>query len=134
MNLRRGFRRITFILAVVSAVFCTFCAVVIVVEKHDSVQSSLQLRLGLDEKGFAALKEAGFSNREIKDYKEEIIELQKGFWVNLSKPELVGLCIVAGLGGGAIGYLGTWLVIWFGGLAIYKLIRWIVLGFRDDVG
>jgi len=33
--------------------------------------------------------------------------------------------------GAAIGYFGVWLVVWYGGLAVYKLIRWIVLGFRD---
>ena len=46
---------------------------------------------------------------------------------------LVGLCILAGLGGAAGGFLGTWLIVWFGGLAMYKLIRWVVLGFRDDI-
>jgi len=47
---------------------------------------------------------------------------------------LVAIVTLYGFGAAAIGYFGTWLVVWFGGLSIYKLIRWIVLGFRDDVG
>jgi hypothetical protein len=67
-----------------------------------------------------------------KEHKRK--KLEESFWVNLSVRGIVFLCILAGLAGAGVGYFGTWLVIWFGGLAVYKLIKWIVLGFYDSKG
>ncbi|HIJ67685.1 MAG TPA: hypothetical protein HPP87_13930 [Planctomycetes bacterium] len=84
----------------------------------------------------------GFSDKEIDDYFQEkfrtekkkteieLKELETGFWVNLSQGSLIGLCILAGLGGAAAGYGGVWFVyflIWL----VYRFIRWLVMGFYD---
>ncbi len=60
-------------------------------------------------------------------------ECESGFWMQLSKGDFLGLCILAGLVGALVGFSFTWLILWFGGLAIYKLFKWLILGFRDDV-
>jgi hypothetical protein len=54
------------------------------------------------------------------------------FWRNLSKPKLVGICILAGLAGASAAFFSVWFVFWFGGLAVYRVIRWVVLGFCDE--
>ena len=54
------------------------------------------------------------------------------FWRNLSKPKLVGICILAGLAGASAAFCSVWLVFWFGGLAVYRIIRWVVLGFCGE--
>lgn len=58
------------------------------------------------------------------DFEERIAELEKGFWVNLSKGGLTGLCILAALGGGLIGFCAVWL--------LYKPLEWAILGFCED--
>jgi len=63
--------------------------------------------------------------------KREELETNR-FWVQLSKPTLVGLCIAGGLGGALAGFSSAWLVLWFGGLAISRLIKWLILGFYND--
>jgi hypothetical protein len=57
-------------------------------------------------------------------------EAKGNFWVKLPKAQLVGLFVLGGLGSATGGYLATWAVVWFGGLGIYKCIRWLALSFR----
>lgn len=54
------------------------------------------------------------------------------FWRNLSKLKLVGICILAGLAGASAAFLSVWFVFWFGGLAVYRVTKWAVLGFCDE--
>ena len=65
---------------------------------------------------------AGLNSREVLEARLE--ELQKGFWVSLSKGGLVGLCGAVGLVGGIIGFVIVWL--------IYKFFEGLVLGFCDN--
>ena len=53
-----------------------------------------------------------------------LLDLENGFWVNLSTIGLFGICSAAGLGGGISGFLIVWV--------LYKLIEWLVLGFCDN--
>lgn len=57
-------------------------------------------------------------------------EAKANFWVKLPKAQLVGLFVLGGIGSATGGYLVTWVVVLFGGLGIYKSIRWLVLLFR----
>ncbi len=156
MNLERGFRRITLVLAIVSAIFCGFCAVMLVLDEHEREKSKLNLpefdvRLipeGDDNKPIPSIETMALIKKDVWDKMSEDEQiatikadkehkrkkLEESFWVSLSVGGIVFLCILAGLAGAGVGYFGNWLVIWFGGLGVYKLIRWIVLGFRDDVG
>lgn len=141
MNLRRGFRRITFVLAIVIAIFCAFCAVMLVLDEHDSTQSYLRWKEGQYREKYGALssppkgfvidepKKEGEHKPDIFDRiveekriaEEELRELKNSFWVNLPLSRLVGLCVLAGLGGATVGYCFVWLV--------YKFLEWLVLGF-----
>jgi hypothetical protein len=53
-----------------------------------------------------------------------LLDLEDGFWVNLSTIGLVGICSAAGLFGGISGFLIVWV--------LYKLLEWLVLGFCDN--
>lgn len=70
--------------------------------------------------------------------KEQAIENAKQrlktheFWGTKSTTSFILISIVAALAGASIGYLITWSILWFGGMAIYKFFRWMILGFRDD--
>jgi hypothetical protein len=68
---------------------------------------------------------ASFPKEELKKIRvrdaEELKDLRKGFWVTLSRWQLLGLYIIGGLAGGAVGFYGVWL--------IYYLIEWLILGF-----
>ena len=180
INLKRGFIRITLVLAVLAAIFSAGLCASIVINKHDSAQGYLwqkqrayreiyaqaaqgQLslpksgRLDLgdlvlevkldkaeslfeDQKGhWKVLLDAaktGSTNQEFFEFfakynKTKLKELEDGFWVNLSKGSLVGLCILAGLAGAGVGFGAVWLgccVMWL----FYLLIRWVVLGFCSD--
>lgn len=54
------------------------------------------------------------------------------WWNGLSKSKLFGLVVLYSLGGLVVGFLGVWLILWFSGLAICKLIKWLILGFYND--
>jgi hypothetical protein len=62
---------------------------------------------------------------------------QYEWWGERKTDEVILLCILVALVCAIIGYLGTWVVLWFGGMALYKFgskfIRWLVQGFRDDM-
>jgi hypothetical protein len=157
MNLRRGFWRITLVLAIVTSVICGVFAGIIPFEKYRTAQShwwywmdaALIIKRPSDEelKEFKKWRQENISpdikvdfnvvpdtEQSLEDVREELLAKQKEkFWKDLPKVGLVAIVILYGLGGAAVGYIGVWFIVWFGGLAIYKLIRWIVLGFRDDI-
>jgi len=93
----------------------------------------------ISEGTLSKLKAAGFSDKEIQIYadnetaklkteqilaKRELLQEQKGFWVNLSLPVLVALSGGIGLVAGTFGFLTVWL--------IYGFLEWVVLGFCDN--
>lgn len=135
MKWKRGFRRITFVLAIVAAVICAGLTVSIVISKHNSAQSYLRHKQELYKNRpkwmddpIISEKPEGLINRleELvpKATAKELKELEKGFWVNLSRRKLVGLCVSAGLGAAVITYCGIWL--------IYYFVEWLILGFCED--
>lgn len=70
----------------------------------------------------------------LMESRETFLRIQKTrYWKDLSKPTLVGLFILYILCGLVAGFLSVWLILWFGGLAIYKIIKWLILGFYDEV-
>ena len=141
MNMRRGFHRITLVLAAVAAIFCAIIGVSRVVYEHNSAQRRLRWEQEEVRKFYNRSTSAEphtldelIRRGEEKQGALKQLEAKYGFWVNLSKPGLAGLCLLAALGSAAAGFCVTGPVIWFGGLATYKLIRWFVLGFYDSQG
>jgi len=61
---------------------------------------------------------------------------QHEWWGEKRSSEVILLGILGAFVGAAVGYLGAWVILWFGGMALYKFgskfIRWLVQGFRDD--
>ena len=53
------------------------------------------------------------------------------WWQGLDRAQVAGMCLAAGLGGAAAGFLGVWVVLGFGGMVVYRIVRWVVLGFLD---
>lgn len=149
MNLRRGFRRIAIVLAVVVAVICASLSVSTIYEDRYWAQEKLRwerIHLQREQKRYkehlevkqhpqkeeeVAMAMPGMPFRprrvkteaELKQLEAKVKELEKGFWVTLSSRAFVGLCILAGLGGVVAGIVGAWL--------LYLLIKWVVRGFYD---
>jgi len=69
---------------------------------------------------------------ERKKYEALENEQKKNFWYNLSTAELTGMVALYSLGGAVAGYLGAWVVLWYGGSIIFVFIHWLALGFRED--
>lgn len=97
LNLKRGFKRLTLVLAIVAGITGAAFAAVIVYGKYEPPYTLNELE----------------------------------FWSTLPKGKMVGLCILAGLGGGIAGFSATWLAYLII-LLIYKHIKWLILGFRED--
>lgn len=57
---------------------------------------------------------------------------RKKFWYNLTIAKLIGMVVLWGLSGAVAGYVGTWVILWYGSLAIFIFIGWLILGFRDE--
>jgi len=131
MNWKKGFRRVTFVLAIFVAVICAGFTIDIVISKHHRAQNYLRHKQELyrnrpkriEDLNFEVVPEEGRVPTA-----EQLKELEKGFWVNLSKEGLVGLCVLAGLIGAVVGFCGLWIVVWL----LYRLFRWLVLGFVED--
>jgi len=154
MNLSRGFQRITLILAILAGLICGTFAGSIPVKKYCKAQVDSRLVLLLDEPSDQELREfikwqeeEGITiSHDLYQFckepvgqslgmwsmREGLVEMQKEkFWRDLSKPQLVAYCILTGAGCGAAVFLSTWLIIWFGGLSVYKLAAWLACGFKD---
>ena len=61
--------------------------------------------------------------RQLQQKSDKIVQMEKGFWVNLPTLGYIGLCVGAGLGSMAISYLAFWAIVYLGSLAVYKAIR-----------
>jgi len=146
MNSKRGFKRITFALAAVAALSGTVIGVSIVIYEYENAgwydvipenysgnAPPFEMVGTIDGDRWHKMSDlekiAANQAYNIKSRNE----LESGFWIQLSKPSLVALCVAGGLVGAFIGFSSAWLILWFGGLAIYKIIRWLILGFCDDV-
>ncbi len=53
-------------------------------------------------------------------------------WGTRSTTSFILISIVVALAGASTGYLITWSILWFGGMAMYRIFRWLIIGFRDD--
>jgi hypothetical protein len=76
-------------------------------------------------------------NREAHKAKEKAIKNARDrveshqCWGTKSETEAILLGIITALLGAGLGYLGAYLAMWIGGIAIYKFVRWLILGFQD---
>ncbi len=155
MNSERGFKRIVTVLAVPLSIVCALLIVQMIIDKHEhevdkSNMPGFDVRLipenysgnkilfemiveGIDTDRWRYMSEHEriVTVRTYNKKKRKELETNR-FWVQLSKPTLVELCIAGGLAGALAGFSGARLVLWFGGLAICKLIRWLILGFYND--
>lgn len=162
MNWKRGFRRITLVLAIVVGLLSAFCAVTIVTTEYKTRQQVLQntrfdylnkygietiekkyglkflpdeptkaevdaYKTELEKRRMELKNKRTLSSQELLELwpdTEELLDLEKGFWVNLSTAGFVGLCVSIGLGAAVVGYCGIWL--------IYYFVEWLIRGFADD--
>ena len=167
MNLIRGFKRITRVLAIVIAVACGIFAGFLAVQQYDDANTVranpfsrvlyLEKRIARTEENIRVLgnmnmdKDAQGADSSIKQSLMSSViedkkaldnerkrlkvlekEREKRFWYNLPIAQLIGMVVLCGLGGAVAGYVGTWVILWYGGLAIFILIGWLILGFADE--
>jgi len=157
MNLRRGFQRITLILAILAGLVLAGFAGSMPFKKHRDASGWglgdyivvqppskeekkefdrwVQLKGIRESPDYFVLEDSanGYTAPTLNSVREKLAEQQKTrFWRDLSRPKLVTYCVMAGVGCGIAGFFGTWATVWFGGLGVYKLIRWLVSGFTDE--
>ena len=157
MNWKRGFKRITHVVAIVIAVACGVIAVYLPIHQHRYALANwwgnndpLVIKQPT-EKDLADFEKWQQDNKVIIDPNSYCIipdstndqtlmtvcnnyfkSQREAFWYNLPTAKLIGMVVLCGLGGVVAGYVGTWAILWYGGLAIVVLIHWLILGFRED--
>jgi len=180
MNWKKGFKRITHVVAIVIAVACGVIAVPLPIQWRNDLDK-LQwydadnwwhriefkyemgpleyLNLCAKERVAADYNKMSYSDvtqliaekgklpdgkdpgievnkiikRNLNDFSEKLAKQKNEcFWYRLSTNELIVMVVLYGLGVVVAGYIGAWLILWYGGLAIFAFIHWLALGFRED--
>lgn len=154
MNYKRGCKRITNVVAIAIAVACGIIAVYLPIQlRNDAGEMSLEKmeyyretawyegvprQYGMSPEALLQLKKIDGKLPDGKSPAEAVFQqtrryidyqLNKSFWYRLSKAKMIGMVVLCGLGGVVAGYVGTWVVLWFGG---FVFIHWLVLGFADE--
>jgi len=134
MKLNGKLRGVTFFLAICASVFSSSFCILLMAGEYHSARYRLEMH-SREFQGWEACKQT--KPNYFKDNAEAVTSCIKGlneardnFWVKLPKVQSAGLFVLAGLGSAISGYLVTWIVAWFGGLGIYRFIRWLGLCFR----
>jgi len=127
MNVKGRWREITLFLAIAAGIFCACYCVLSMANSYYVARYNLDIYTQ-DLQGWDACRqtEPGYyrANAEVvNSCLKNLGAARENFWVNLPTGQLVGLFVLAGLGGAAGGYLSIWAVAWFGGSVIGKLIR-----------
>lgn len=148
MNWKRGFKRIIHVLAIVIAVACGIVASFWSYEEVYANARTLDILYpkGIAEEDTEKAKESitemtvkndmnmvDFVDMMMKD-KEELGHPGRLVYKNLEPPrsELIGMVVLFGLLGTVVGWIGTWVILWYGGLIVFMCLRWLALGFRED--
>jgi len=134
MKRKDKLRGITFFLAISAGVFSSSFCVLLMAEEYHSARYELG-RYNLEFQGWEACqqtKPAYFKDNAdaVSSCLKSLDQARANFWVKIPKIQLAGLFVLAVLSSATAGYLTTWLVVWFGGLCIYKFISWLGLCFR----
>ena len=123
MNWKRGFRRITFVLAMFMAITFAGLSVDILV----AIANFKQCKLLPTKETVVIITVHPPIEKKPFDYKErqrpEVVprKLKSNYLPSLSKPKLTGLCVAVGLLCGLFGYGIVFLIC--------RVLEWIVLGF-----
>ncbi|UCG58402.1 MAG: hypothetical protein JSU70_02635 [Phycisphaerales bacterium] len=117
MKPRHGAQRVAIFLAMAVGVFCACCCVLLVAERHYWARNRLD-RYRQELEGWEACRvgEPSFYRANVDVVSlclENLTESQQDFWVKVSNVQLMGLYILAGLGGAVGGSLATWVVLSF---------------------
>lgn len=123
--------QVTLFLAITAGVFCACFCVLSMANNYYVARYNLDLYTQ-DLQGWEACRKTEPSyyraNAEaIGSCLKNLDAARENFWVNLPTVQLVGLFVLAGLGGAAGGYLSAWAVVWFCVSAIGKFISWMGL-------
>jgi hypothetical protein len=134
MKRKDKLRGITFFLAISVGVFSLSFCVLLMAEEYQSARYELD-RYNLEFQGWEACKQtkpAYFKDNAeaVSSCLKSLDEARANFWVKTPQIQLAGLFVLAGLSSAFGGFLAAWLVIWFGGLCIYKFISWMGLCLR----
>lgn len=134
MKLNGKLRGVVFFLAICASVFSSSFCILLMAGEYHSARYSLDMH-SREFQGWQAFKQtepAYFkANAEaITSCVKALNEARDNFWVKIPKVQLAGLFLLAGVGSAIGGYSATWIVVWFGGLCIYRFVGWLGLCFR----
>jgi hypothetical protein len=129
MKKKRRSHAAIFSIAICVGIFCAWCCVLLMAEEYDSARRKLDVHKQEVQAWEACrqTKPSYFkSNSEaVSSCLKNLKEAQDDPWVSLPKGQLVGLFALTALASAAGGSLVTWIVVWLGGLSIYRFIRWL---------
>ena len=138
MKRKSKLRRAVFSLAICAGIFCAGCCVLLMAEEYNSANHKLNV-CKQELQAWEACRHTKPSY--FKSNSEAVSTCLKNFneardnpWVSLPKERLIGLFVLAALGSAVGGGLVTWVVIWLGGLSIYRFFRLLALCFRYRPG
>ena len=134
MKRKDKLRGITFFLAISVGVFSSSFCILLMAGEYHSARYRLDTH-NREYEGWEACKQtepAYFKDNAgaVSSCLKSLDQARSNFWVKIPKIQLAGLFALAGLSSAIVGFLAAWLVIWFGGLCIYKFISWMGLCLR----
>ena len=133
MNWRRGFRRLTFLVALSVAIICGGIAVLIVHIKHDAAQREYEeLQQTVKHRNNALLPKAeeGSASWWAELEAKYAVEPSPDHswpdesWVNWSQEHKAIIYILTAISGAFVGFSAVWIV--------YRILEWLVMGFASD--
>jgi hypothetical protein len=139
MRIRKEDKKIVQYLALVGAISGAFIALLGIITESGRAHEQYQLEQQYVQEHFPLMylrdstvqtKDQVVSTEVLDNSKTElamrqakVAELEQGFWIKLPLWGLIGLCILAGLGGIIGGFSVTWMICWTGSIGMYTFIR-----------
>ncbi len=127
MKKKRRLRGAVFSLAICVGIFCAWCCVLLMAGEYNSARRKLDVHKQ-EVQAWDACRQTKPSyfrdnSEAVSSCLKNLNEARDNPWVSLPKEQLVGLFALAALASAAGGSLVTWIVVWLGGLSIYRFIR-----------
>ena len=130
MKKKRRLHGAVFSLAICVGIFCAWCCVLLMVGEYNSARRKLDVHR-LEMQTWDACRQTKPSyfrdnSEAVSSCLKKLDQARQNPWVSLPKERLIGLFALAALASAAGGTLVTWIVVWLGGLSIYRFISWLV--------
>ena len=131
MKTKSGLRGLRFFLATCASVACACVCVLLIAGQYHTARFQLDT-YEREYQGWEAFQKTNpayfeANGEAVQSCQRSLQDARNNFWVKLTKTNVVGLFVVAGLGSAAVGYLVVWVALWLPGVAVSRFVRWLAL-------